>query len=359
MAKTDKMQGRNGARRVAPTEFGLVCDAGSSNAGLYGLTDLFKYAGDFAARRRRGGETPAVRITHWHIEEGEAEPRCTYDTRPGVQRSPAVLVLPGNAVAPEARANRALIAWLRGRHEHGAVLAAVCGGVFILAETGLLEGRQATTHWSFADRFAERFPGVLTETDRMVIDYGDVVTAGGVLAWADLGLCLTERFLGPSVMIETARYMNIDPTGRDQRFYGDLPARTKHGDGVRRLLRRASALLPQRHGAEVDETFAAIGVEARPDRFFQLPTGFSPDPLARVAAHMARSASRKPASSVDSIDDDVANRLRYSAGLRPIIFRNMRRKAATSSYPTRAATTSTCNRENSSSSRARLMRSRC
>ena len=50
----------------------------------------------------------------------------------------------------------------------------------------------------------------------MVIDYGDVVTAGGVLAWADLGLRLVERFLGPTVMSETARYMLVDPPGREQ-----------------------------------------------------------------------------------------------------------------------------------------------
>jgi transcriptional regulator GlxA family with amidase domain len=68
------------------------------------------------------------------------------------------------------------------------------------------------------------------ESDHMVIDYGDVVTAGGVLAWADLGLRLTERFLGPTVMLETARYMLVDPPGREQRYYSDFSPKTKHGD---------------------------------------------------------------------------------------------------------------------------------
>jgi hypothetical protein len=60
----------------------------------------------------------------------------------------------------------------------------VCGGVFILAKTGLLSGRQATTHWALREQFAVQFPNVLTESDHTVIDHGDVVTAGGVLAWA-------------------------------------------------------------------------------------------------------------------------------------------------------------------------------
>jgi transcriptional regulator GlxA family with amidase domain len=110
------------------------------------------------------------------------------------------------------------------------VLAAVCGGVFVLAKTGLLAGRQATTHWALAHQFATQYPEVLTEADRMLIDYEDVVTAGGVLAWADLGLRLTERFLGHTVMMETARYMNVDPPGREQRFYSDFAPRMKHGD---------------------------------------------------------------------------------------------------------------------------------
>jgi transcriptional regulator GlxA family with amidase domain len=114
-------------------------------------------------------------------------------------------IIPGNVQAPlEVAGESPLIPWLRQKHGQGVVLAAVCGGVFILARTGLLAGRQATTHWAFSDQFAAQFPDVLTETDHMVIDYGDVVTGGGVLAWADLGLRLTERLLGPTGSAEGA-----------------------------------------------------------------------------------------------------------------------------------------------------------
>jgi transcriptional regulator GlxA family with amidase domain len=144
-----------------------------------------------------------------------------------------VLILPGNLRATlQSYKTSPLIPWLRQRHAEGVVIAAVCGGVFLLAETGLLAGRQATTHWALAEQFSARFPDVLVESDHMVIDYGDVVTAGGVLAWADLGLRLTERFLGPTVMLETARYMLVDPPGREQRYYSDFNPKTKHGDAA-------------------------------------------------------------------------------------------------------------------------------
>jgi transcriptional regulator GlxA family with amidase domain len=226
-------------------EIGLACDAGSSNAGIYGLTDLFTYAGEFAAKRQNRTAWPSVRITHWRVDDRTAEIRCAYDTCPGSPHALSLVVIPGNVQAPgQPEKESPLLHWLREHHANGVVIAAVCGGVFILARTGLLGGRQATTHWSFSDQFASQFPDVLTETDHMIIDYGDVVTAGGVLAWADLGLRLTERFLGTTVMLETARFMNLDPPGREQRFYSEFDPRTKHGD--RAILKAQQWLLTQR-----------------------------------------------------------------------------------------------------------------
>jgi len=214
-------------------EVALACDAGTTNGGMYGLTDLFTYAGEFAAKRLHGDAPPPVRITHWRADETGEAVLCTYDSAPGAPHAPTVVVVPNNHRAiQDPERESPLVDWMRHKHTEGVVLAGVCGGVFLLAKTGLLAGRQATTHWAFSDQFAAQFPDVLTESDQMVIDYGDVLTAGGALAWADLGLRLTERFLGPSVMLDTARYMNVDPPGREQRIYGDFQPRTKHGDAA-------------------------------------------------------------------------------------------------------------------------------
>lgn len=78
-----------------------------------------------------------------------------------------MLIIPGNEEAPNGGSRELpLLRWLRQRHAEGVVLAAVCGGVFILARSGLLAGRQATTHWAFNEEFAIQFPEVLTETGR-------------------------------------------------------------------------------------------------------------------------------------------------------------------------------------------------
>jgi transcriptional regulator GlxA family with amidase domain len=108
-------------------------------------------------------------------------------------------------------------AWMRARHADGATLCSVCAGAFVLAETGLMDGRRATTRWAFAHQLASRFPKVHLAEDHMVLDEGDIITAGGILAWTDLGLTLVERLLGPATMLATARFLLVEPPRSTQR----------------------------------------------------------------------------------------------------------------------------------------------
>jgi transcriptional regulator GlxA family with amidase domain len=302
-----KHRDESAPKSSAQVEVGLVCDGGTSRAGIYGLTDLFTYAGDIAATRLSEGAAAPLRISHWQATDDDPDVRCTYDSSPGLPNAPTVLLIPGNVQAPlEVAGESPLIPWLRQKHGQGVVLAAVCGGVFILARTGLLAGRQATTHWAFSDQFAAQFPDILTETDHMVIDYGDVVTGGGVLAWADLGLRLTERFLGPTVMLDTARYMNVDPPGREQRFYSGFEPRTKHGDGA--ILKAQHWVSAQRESAvTVADIARHAGLEPRTFlRRFVQATGMKPSEYQqRLRMTRAREMLEFSRTSVDEIASSV------------------------------------------------------
>ena len=77
---------------------------------------------------------------------------------------------------------------------------------------------------------AERFPQIRVDTEKLIIDDGDIITAGGLMAWVDLGLKLVDRFLGPTVMLETARFFLVDVSGRQQRFYSNFSPKLHHGD---------------------------------------------------------------------------------------------------------------------------------
>jgi transcriptional regulator GlxA family with amidase domain len=290
---------------LEPVEIGLVCDDGTVRAGIYGLMDLFAYAGDIAAAHTSAKSTP-VRLTHWQAAQNR-DVDCVHDSAPGKPHAPNVLLVPGNTVAPaKDQSGSPLVPWLRDKHSQGTVIAAVCGGVFLLARTGLLDGRQATTHWALTDQFAAQFPAVRAQTESMVIDYGDVLTGGGVLAWADVGLRIVERLLGATIMMETARYMNADPPGREQRFYSGFEPRTKHGDEA--ILKVQQWLASERGSAvSVADAASRAGLEQRTflRRFIQA-TGMKPSEYQqRLRISRARELLEFSRTSVDNVALEV------------------------------------------------------
>ena len=170
-------------------EVGVMLYPGCQMAMVHGMTDLLHIAGQFAAEH----DLPPVRASHWRLQDGGGFARA-WDTHPEAGGSPAFLLIPGRLSGPMGAEEAGPYArWLLDRHAHGATLASNCGGAFVLAATGLLAGRPATTHWLFADAFRERFPDVRLDCDRMVIEDGDIITAGGLMAWTDLGLRLVDR----------------------------------------------------------------------------------------------------------------------------------------------------------------------
>lgn len=206
--------------KVVP--IGILWYPGAQAAAVYGIADLLGTAGRFHAERdaKRPHLEPHVLRVHG--------PR----TVPRAPETPfAALVLPPSlGDGAEIARLRPLAAWIAERHRQGTILCSVCAGAFLLAETGLLAGRPATTHWALCTRFAERFPDVMLDSQKILIDDGDIVTAGGMMAWLDLGLMLVARFLGPTTMLSTARAWVVDPRGREQRFYDSFAPVLTHGD---------------------------------------------------------------------------------------------------------------------------------
>lgn len=191
---------------------------GVQEAALLGLVDLFEIA--------NLPDRPQLRVTTWRAKGDDMQP----DSNTG---TPVVMIIPSGKQGPvAAEVARPVAPALRKLHAGGTTLASVCVGAFILGETGLLDGRSATTHWGVADAFRSRFPKVHLDVDRLVIDDGDIMTAGGMMAWMDLGLKLVDRYLGTSAMMNTAGTLLIDPPGREQRYYSSFVPTLNHGDAA-------------------------------------------------------------------------------------------------------------------------------
>jgi len=243
---------------------------------VHGLTDLFLVANRLA-HARLGAGAPRLRIRHLSQDDVSDAVVSVFDTDPDQAAVADVIILPPSLADPQSRSTLAPLAdWLRERHARGAVLASVCAGAFLLAETGLLTGRSVTTHWIHAHELAARFPDVTVDINQLLVDDGDVVTAGGLMAWTDLGLRLVDRLLGPVSMVETARFLLVDPPGREQRYYSAFSPNLAHGD---------TAVLKAQHWLQTDAAVSAtvaaiaayVGMEERTfQRRFRRATGLRP-----------------------------------------------------------------------------------
>lgn len=281
-------------------DIGLLIYPDCQLAAIYGLTDLFRIAGDCAGEPAR-----AVRVSHWQADADGV--RCVWDSHPGAEHRLTHVIAPPSIIMPKRMAPAPAAArWLRAQHAGGATLCSVCAGAFVLAETGLIDGRRATTHWAFARQLAERFPKVHLAEEHMVLDEGDIITAGGILAWADLGLTLVGRLLGPATMLATARFLLIEPPRGSQRPFAQFVPRFDHGDeAIRQSQHHIHAQAATLQG--VADLAARAGMTGRTYlRRFSAATGFTPvEYLQQVRIAKAREALERSLVPVDRIAWDV------------------------------------------------------
>ncbi len=254
------------------TEIGIMLYPGCAMASVHGLSDAFQVANEYAEQHGSAGR---IRTTHWTLQDGAFE--RSFDSAPEAAVQPEVVVVPGR-LAHALRADEAadFVEWLRERHVAGTTLASICGGAFMLGHAGLLSGRRATTHWQYAQAFSDAFPDVLMTPGDIIVEDGDIITAGGMLAWTDLSLRLVHRVLGPTVMAETAKFLLVDPSGREQRNYSVFAPRLSHGDtAVLRVQHWLQA--HSREDIDLEKMAEQAGLEKRTFlRRFHKATGLRP-----------------------------------------------------------------------------------
>lgn len=263
------------AAQRSTVELGVLIYQGAQLAAVHGLTDLFGVANRIAAEHE-SAQLPLLRVSHWQVD-AHGTPARTFDSHPGPEQPMmAVLVPPSIAEFTEDQASPALLEWLRLQHAGGTVLGGVCIGSIMLARSGLLDGRSATTHWSSAKSFAACYPAVRLEADKPIVDDGDLITSAGLMAWSELGLRLVDRLMGPSIAADTARFLVIEHSASASQCGSNFAPILRHGDGA--VLKVQHWL--QASGA-VDVSVAAMAQEANLEertflRRFRNATGLKP-----------------------------------------------------------------------------------
>lgn len=206
---------------IAPFELGVVCEVFGIDRTAQGLP-----AYDFAVCGERPGRLTArgfdIVVEH------------------GLERllSADLVAMPAYGTATgEAPITDEVGKALRAAHERGAMVMSVCSGAFALAAAGLLDGRRCTTHWTYTDLFARRYPRALLEPDVLYVEDDNIFTSAGTAAGIDLSLHIVRSYQGSAVANAIARRMVVPPH-RDggQAQFVDTPMPATDDDIIQSLL---------------------------------------------------------------------------------------------------------------------------
>jgi AraC family transcriptional regulator, transcriptional activator FtrA len=185
------------------------------------------------------------------------------------------IVIPGWRDPDEAPPEE-LLARLRRAHARGARLASICSGVFVLAASGLLEGRRATTHWKYVTKLKERYPSIEVVANALYVDEGQILTSAGSAAGLDMLLHLVRCDFGARIANEVAQRLVIAPHREgDQAQFVPRPLAPDGRGRLARLMDFVRAHPGQAHTLASLARRAAMSTRTL-QREFRAATGLAP-----------------------------------------------------------------------------------
>jgi transcriptional regulator GlxA family with amidase domain len=221
----------------------IVAVPETAGSALYGMVDVLSAAGNIwqtLVRTEPQQKLFSVRIVSpsrapFHCGNGvPVSPDVSVDDDPKAE----IVILPEIWLGPDesiSGRHSTLIEWIRRRYRKGATLYSACSGAVMLAETGLLDGREATSHWGYEDLFRKRYPKVMfrPEPNLAFADpAGRIVTAGGTTSWHDLALHIIARHASTSEAMRIAKVYLLKWHGEGQLPYATLIRRNPHADAA-------------------------------------------------------------------------------------------------------------------------------
>ncbi|MBI1243432.1 MAG: helix-turn-helix domain-containing protein [Alphaproteobacteria bacterium] len=219
-----------------------------------------------------------------------------------------IIFLPTGGAETEQRwaEREPLLQWLRHWYHRGASIAAACTGVEVLAQSGLLDGRRATVHWSKVDNYRQWFPKVAWQAEKLVTEDDRLFCGGGIYAAADVGMLLVEKYSGHSVALQCAKALCLDmPRTRQTSFFAVGPVRT-HGDET---IRRVEDFLRLNLAGDltVEDLAARANMGLRTfNRRFKAATGFAPGSYLReMRITVARNLLEEGLEPIQTISEKV------------------------------------------------------
>lgn len=304
--------------KTGPVEVLIVAVPETAGSALYGMVDVLLAAGNiWQTLMRTESEQTLFRVrivapTREAFTCGNripVVPDCSFADDPKA----SVLILPELWLGPDEDIRGRYpetIEWIRYAYEEGTTVYSACSGAVMLAETGLLDGCYATSHWGYQDLFRQSYPKVRFQPEPNLVfadPSGRIVTAGGTTSWHDLAIHIISRYCSPGEAMRIAKVYLLKWHGEGQLPYATLVRRTPHADSV---VRSCEDWLGE-HFRETDAIKRAVEMANIPERTlkrrFKAATGVTLiDYLQNVRVEEAKRLLESGHMPVDEISVEVS-----------------------------------------------------
>ncbi|WP_160710906.1 GlxA family transcriptional regulator [Chitinophaga solisilvae] len=233
--------------------------------------------------------------------------------------------------------NQQLIDWVEQQYKNGAAVASICTGAFLLAASGLLDGKSCSTHWAAADTFRNMFPKVKLEPDKLITDEQGIYTNGGAYSFLNLMIYLVEKYYDRQTAIFCAKVFQIEIDRQSQSAFIIFTGQKQHDDD---MVKEAQAYIESKADEKisVEELSARFAVGRRNfDRRFVRATGNTPVEYSqRVKMELAKKAFETTRKTVNEVMYEVGYAdvkafrevFRKITGMSPLAYREKYNKSA-------------------------------
>ena len=233
--------------------------------------------------------------------------------------------------------NKELIPWIQDQYHRGAELASLCVGAFLLASTGLLNGKRCSTHWGFQQEFKKRFPEVEVVEGNIVTEEKGIYSSGGAHSYWNLLLHLVEKYSNRETAILASKYFAIDIDRNSQAAFAMFNGQKEHGDvEISRVQEYIEKHINDRIG--IDELAALVHLGRRTfERRFKAATHHPVlDYIQRVKMEAAKRKFESSRKNINEVMFDVGytdtkafrSVFKRITGLTPVEYRNKYNKMA-------------------------------
>lgn len=225
-----------------------------------------------------------------------------------IKKTDLIIVPPSAIRSPKdmAAGNTKMASWIAKQYKQGAEVASMCSGIFMLASTGILDGRACSAHWAHAGMFRAAFPEIQLQEDKLILHESGIYTNGGAYSFLNLALFIIEKYYDKATAVYCAKMFQIEIDRHSQSQFAIFTGQKKHHD---ELVLKAQMFLEENYQKKISVEMLCqhLGAGRRSfDRRFIKATGITPlDYLQRVKIEVAKTALEKTRKTVNEVMYDV------------------------------------------------------